>query len=938
MNIFELGRDQINLSDVAGRFTELKRSGVRLLGCCPLPNHNDSTPSFLVYPDAYAHCYGCGFHGDVIDLWAAVKGLQPGIEAALDLAREYAIQLPDCDPEAQKKADERRQKEADLTRQAAACHQALSSHQNVTSYLEQRGFNEELQKRFLLGANRDGSAAVIPFWHHGRIHGLIRRQIDREPKYLLPNVEDFPSGYRPLFIPGSTHGDLHLVEGYFDALVLAGFDMSAISPGGTGISQKQRAEIEKLKGTIYIFPDADEEGAKASREWAKEFYPKAKLCPAKYGKGRKDVADLFAAESTKAKARLEKLKAQAVDALDLALSEAPSGSTRDRYRYAKENVIPLLLRLEDEGERNAAIEDTSKVLKLKLSELKRLIKAEALQALIAASANKDQSQETEAPQPDPERVERAMELLKSPKLLWRAVRVMRQLGHVGEFRVKLLAFICAVSARMGRPIQPSTHAQSSAGKNALWDTALSLFPPEMVIRRSGLSAKALFRTQANLRGAILYIQEMAGSEAAEYTIRVLQSDGRLEYEATEKAPDGSLRNVVYSTEGPTVIVQTTTKNHLHSENETRVFPIYVDESEKQTERIVQSILKDAAGGGIGNERRQAILEIWHDAIKLLEPGDVVIPYAQRIVIPSKLVRIRRDARRLLDVVRVIAWLHQYQRERDSANRIIATEDDFNTALKLVSDSLTRAWQTLTPAEQKVLEAIQCLPDGKQSGGFKRRDLKVPGVSESRLKEILKSLSDTGYLDCDGRTGPQGYTYTVARSIEEISVGIYLTDQSPDSEQFTENKQDISDGSQSSDSVQSSNNQPSDAIGRNSLRPVNYLDLQQLDATGRTDWMNAEEKALGAGLPTQPQSVVSIPFMMTREMRQALADLNYSRNDIDRMKPERAWEIINSSQANEYAMGQAQAKTLETGICPTCQLEGILFSGCTECGEFIRTRK
>ena len=155
---------------------------------------------------------------------------------------------------------------------------------------------------------------------------------------------------------------------------------------------------------------------------------------------------------------------------------------------------------------------------------------------------------------------------------------MKRLGHVGEFAAKKLALICGVSARADNPIQPSTHAQTSAGKNFLWDTTLSLFPPEMVVKRSGLSAKALFLTQANLKGAVLYIQEVAGSEDAGYTIRVMQSDGRLEYEATEKMPDGSMGNVVYKTEGPTVVVQTTTKNHLHPENETRVFPIYIDES------------------------------------------------------------------------------------------------------------------------------------------------------------------------------------------------------------------------------------------------------------------------------------------------------------------------------------------------------------------------
>jgi DNA primase len=331
-----------------------------------------------------------------------------------------------------------------------------------------------------------------------------------------------------------------------------------------------------------------------------------------------------------------------------------------------------------------------------------------------------------------------------------------------------------VSARSGKPIQPSTHAQSSAGKNFLWDTALSLLPPEMVVRRSGLSAKALFRTQTNLKGAVLYIQEAAGSEDAEYSIRVMQSDGRLEYEATEKMPDGGMKNVVYQTEGPTVVVQTTTRIHLHPENETRVFPIYIDESERQTSRIVSSILKEASGGGLGVAERERLLLKWHDAIRLLEPGEVVIPYAERIEIPSSPLRIRRDARRLIDVVRVITWLHQHQRERDSAGRILAAEEDFHEALRLVSESLRRAWQTLTPAEEKVLQTIKSLPEIQRTrNGFKRRELKVKEVSDRRVKEILKSLADTGYLECDGRQGPQGYTYTLVRDAEEISLGISL---------------------------------------------------------------------------------------------------------------------------------------------------------------------
>jgi hypothetical protein len=207
--------------------------------------------------------------------------------------------------------------------------------------------------------------------------------------------------------------------------------------------------------------------------------------------------------------------------------------------------------------------------------------------------------------------------------------------------------------------------------------------------------------------------------------------------------------------------------------------------------------------------------------------------------PSSVVRIRRDSRRVLDVVRVIAWLHQHQRERDSEGRILATESDFNLALELVSDSLARAWQALTPAEQKVLEAIQRLSDEKQIQGFKRRNLKVRGVSERRLKEILRSLADTDYLDCDGRQGPQGYTYTVARDLEMVSLGISLRP-SPDSTQNAEDKEDISGESSSPDSAQSPDNQASGENGRNGHRPFNSMDFQDIDPIRQSGGEDSEE--------------------------------------------------------------------------------------------------
>lgn len=283
MSVFETLRERVDLTELTERFTELKRCGNKLRGCCPFPDHQDDTPSFYRYPDRRFHCFGCRRHGDVTDLWAGVNGLESGIEAALDLAREYAVELPETDPEAHRKAQERREKEDRYLKQAEACHKALARHAHVVEYLKQRGFGTELQELFLLGANRNGTEAVVPFWNRGRVKGLIRRKLEGKPKYLYPAAEDFAEGYRPLFIPGPVRGGAFLVEGIVDALAVAALGESAIAVGGTGICGQQMRELQNIPGPLYVLPDADEEGAEAAREWVRQLYPKALLCPAEYG-------------------------------------------------------------------------------------------------------------------------------------------------------------------------------------------------------------------------------------------------------------------------------------------------------------------------------------------------------------------------------------------------------------------------------------------------------------------------------------------------------------------------------------------------------------------------------------------------------------------------------------------------------------------------------
>jgi DNA primase len=288
MSIFEMLRERVDLAELAGHYTELKPSGQALVGCCPHPAHEDESPSFYIYDDRRFHCYGCRWRGDVTDLWAAVKGLKPGLEAALDLAKENGVHLPTASAEVKEKAERCRQQEAEYLKQAEEYHGALLRHPRVVEWWEGRAFDEGLREKFLLGAGT-GAEATIPFWNCGCVHGIVRRKLEKDPnyKYLLPNKELFPLGYRPLFIPGRVREGMFVVEGYVDALALSALGYGVAAIGGTHTKKEQLAEIRRLPGRIYVLPDADEEGRKAARRLVEDLYPKAMLCPPEYERKEK---------------------------------------------------------------------------------------------------------------------------------------------------------------------------------------------------------------------------------------------------------------------------------------------------------------------------------------------------------------------------------------------------------------------------------------------------------------------------------------------------------------------------------------------------------------------------------------------------------------------------------------------------------------------------
>ena len=106
-----------------------------------------------------------------------------------------------------------------------------------------------------------------------------------------------------------------------------------------------------------------------------------------------------------------------------------------------------------------------------------------------------------------------------------------------------------------------------------------------------------------------------------------------------------------------------------------------------------------------------------------------------------------------------------------------------------------------------------------------------------MQDALKSLTATGYLDCDGSRGPQGYRYTLVRESGEKRLGISLR---PSGEGEDGDDDGASDDPEAEDPVQGGargrgrrEERGSRDIARNHIRAIESSDLQEEGAIARS---------------------------------------------------------------------------------------------------------
>lgn len=369
-----------------------------------------------------------------------------------------------------------------------------------------------------------------------------------------------------------------------------------------------------------------------------------------------------------------------------------------------------------------------------------------------------------APEMSDEEREEALAYLRRPDLVQAILADMETLGAVGEEEAKLLAFLVGVSRKLARPLSGILISGSGAGKSSVAELVEALTPPEEVVFYSRISATVLYYQPADfLRHKLLMLEERAGGEAADYSIRTLQSKRRLTLCVTVKDPQtGEMKPRTYEVEGPIAYLETTTNPYLNPENSSRCFEIPLDESAEQTRRIHshQRALRGQLERLARRVRSESLCKKHHNAQRLLEPMEVWIPYADRLRFPDRLLRNRRDHERFLCLIEAVAFLHQKQRVLHDLGEglrcVEATVADYALAHRLALKVLDVAVDERSRWGRFLCEWLesQLNGDSRSDRVWTRRELRE-GLSwpARRLHETLDELVHLEYVLQD--RSPQG---------------------------------------------------------------------------------------------------------------------------------------------------------------------------------------
>jgi len=337
-------------------------------------------------------------------------------------------------------------------------------------------------------------------------------------------------------------------------------------------------------------------------------------------------------------------------------------------------------------------------------------------------------------------------------------------GIIGEENNRLLMYLIFTSRKTTNPLHCISFGSSATGKTHLQSKVAQLIPIEDKVEITQLSANAFYYfNRYDLKNKLVVIEDMDGAEEGLLPLRELQTKKRISKSVVQKSIGGRGRTNNLVVEGPVCVAGCTTQENMYQDNANRSFLLYIDESAEQDECIME-YQRMLYAGKVDEDYQDASAKLLRNVQRLLKPIKVINPYAEHLKLPKTVFKPRRTNLHYLQLIEVITFYHQFQREERCDETtgevyIETTLEDIKLANTLIKDVLLRKSDRLNGVTRDYVESLRVYLTDLGRNTFTNQEIRREfRISETTLRRYHKVLLAEGYIEKTGGNRTASYEY------------------------------------------------------------------------------------------------------------------------------------------------------------------------------------
>jgi DNA primase len=373
----------------------------------------------------------------------------------------------------------------------------------------------------------------------------------------------------------------------------------------------------------------------------------------------------------------------------------------------------------------------------------------------------------EKPRLSPEETKEAMNLLASPNLLRKTLKLIEESGLVGQQKNGMLLFFLYLSRYFDEPLHAIIFGKSGSGKTYLQTKISDCIPPEDLRVVTSLTENTLYYSPKGFwKHKVLMIEDLEGVYQAFLPLREMMSKQEISKFTTDKDSQGNNVQLLLKVEGPICVSGATTKEWIYEDNANRSYLLLIDESKDHLDQVMDYQRREYAGQIDKTGQQKAKIQL-QNAQRLLRKVKVINPYAQELQIPEMVFKKLRTNNHYLKLIQIISYYCQFNREikTDGEGTIfIETNlEDISWANRLIKESLLTKSDELSGNLRQFFEILKGIMNQRKESekSFYAKEIRQQlRLNPMTVNRHLRDLEMRSYIRQIGGNRKTGYEYII----------------------------------------------------------------------------------------------------------------------------------------------------------------------------------